>query len=91
MKSALAVNPQNAALPPLRIDVPTSGVRYSFSKIYANRSDDAAEFKAWKERTAAYLTRRNYDKIVENYCRALEKHSDFVRRYSFLYLPPQPQ
>lgn len=55
------------------------------------READAAGFKAWKERTQAYLTRRNYGKIVENYCRALEKHSDFVRRYSFLYLPPQPQ
>jgi tetratricopeptide (TPR) repeat protein len=52
---------------------------------------DAAEFKAWKDRTEAYLTERNYDKIAENYCRALEKHSDFVRRYSFLYLPPPPQ
>jgi len=55
------------------------------------READAAGFKAWKERTQAYLTGRNYGKIVENYCRALEKHSDFVRRYSFLYLPPQPQ
>jgi len=52
---------------------------------------DAAEFQAWKDRTAAYLTERNYDKIVENFRRALEKHSDFVRRYSFLYLPPEPQ
>jgi hypothetical protein len=51
----------------------------------------AAEFKAWKNRTQAYLTERNYDKIVENYCTALEKHGDFVRRYSFLYLPPQSQ
>jgi hypothetical protein len=51
---------------------------------------DAAEFKAWKERTQAYLTKRNYDKIVENYSRALEKHSDFIRRYAFLYLPPEP-
>jgi hypothetical protein len=54
------------------------------------READAAGFKAWKERTQAYLTGRNYGKIVENYCRALEKHSDFVRRYAFLYLPPQP-
>jgi tetratricopeptide (TPR) repeat protein len=51
---------------------------------------DAAEFKAWKNRTEVYLTERKYDKIVENYCRALEKHSDFVRRYSFLYLPAAP-
>jgi hypothetical protein len=52
------------------------------------REGDTAQFKSWKERTQAYLTARNYGKIVENYCRALEKHSDFVRRYSFLYLPP---
>ena len=52
---------------------------------------NAAEFEAWKDRTQAYLTERNYDKIAENFCRALEKHSDFVRRYSFLYLPPQRQ
>lgn len=50
---------------------------------------DAAEFQAWRDRTEAYLTERKYDEIVENYCRALEKHSDFVRRYPFLYLPPQ--
>jgi hypothetical protein len=63
MKSALAAGKQNAALPPLRIDVPTSGVRYSFSKIYANRSDDAAEFSvpysshggAWFARLLAVL------------------------------------
>jgi hypothetical protein len=51
---------------------------------------DAAEFKGWKDRTEAWLTERKYGEIVLNYCRALEKHSDFVRRYSFLYLPPQP-
>jgi hypothetical protein len=50
---------------------------------------DAAEFNAWKDRTQAYLTIRKYGDVVENYCRALEKHSDFIRRYSFLYLPPQ--
>lgn len=55
------------------------------------READAGEFKAWKQRTQAYLTRRNYGEVAENYCRALEKHGDFVRRYSFLYLPPQPQ
>jgi hypothetical protein len=52
---------------------------------------DAAEFKAWKERTQAYLTERKYGEVVGNYCTALEKHGDFVRRYSFLYLPPHPQ
>jgi hypothetical protein len=53
--------------------------------------DDAAGFKAWKNRTRVYLTERKYGEVVENYCRALEKHSDFVRRYSFLYLPLQPE
>jgi hypothetical protein len=53
--------------------------------------NDAAEFKAWKDRTKAYLTERKYGEVVGNYCTALEKHGDFVRRYSFLYLPPQPQ
>jgi hypothetical protein len=53
--------------------------------------DDAAGFKAWKERTRAYLRERKYREVVGNYCTALEKHGDFVRRYSFLYLPPPPQ
>lgn len=53
--------------------------------------NDAAEFKAWKDRTKAYLTERKYGEVVGNYCTALEKHGDFVRRYSFLYLPPPPQ
>ncbi len=52
--------------------------------------DDAAEFKAWKDRTKIYLTGRKYGEVVGNYCTALELHGDFVRRYSFLYLPPQP-
>jgi hypothetical protein len=50
----------------------------------------AAEFKAWKDRTRTYLTERKYGEVVKNYCKALEEHGDFVRRYSFLYLPPQP-
>jgi hypothetical protein len=52
---------------------------------------EAAEFKVWKKRTQAYLTERKYGEVVKNYCTALEEHGDFVRRYSFLYLPPQPQ
>ncbi len=52
---------------------------------------NAAAFNAWKGRTRAYLTERKYGEVVENYCKALEKHGDFVRRYSFFYLPPQPQ
>ena len=51
---------------------------------------EAAQFKAWKKRTQAYLTERKYGEVVKNYCTALEEHGDFVRRYSFLYLPPQP-
>ncbi len=34
----------NQAVSPLRIHVPKAGVRYAFSKIYANRSDEAAAF-----------------------------------------------
>jgi hypothetical protein len=51
---------------------------------------DAAEFKTWKNRTRAYLIERKYGDVAGNYCKALEEHGDFVRRYSFLYLPPQP-
>ena len=50
---------------------------------------DTGGFNAWKSRTQAYLTERKYGEVVENYCRALEKHSDFVRRYSFLYVVPR--
>ena len=54
------------------------------------REGEESDFAAWKDRTRAYLAERNYpDELLVNYCRALEKHSDFVRRYSFLYLPPQ--
>jgi len=48
-----------------------------------------AEFTAWKKRAQVYLTERKYGEVVGNYCTALEKHGDFVRRYSFLYLPRQ--
>ncbi|HKP57331.1 MAG TPA: hypothetical protein VJV78_11455 [Polyangiales bacterium] len=44
MKQALESSRQNAALAPLRIDVPTEGVRYAFSKLYANRASEPAEF-----------------------------------------------
>jgi hypothetical protein len=55
------------------------------------RLANEADFAAWQERTQAYLAERNYSgDLLVNYCRALEKHSDFVRRYSFLYLPAQP-
>jgi hypothetical protein len=49
----------------------------------------ATGFKAWKDRTQAYLTGRKHTEVVENYCKALKEHGGFVRRYSFLYLPPQ--
>ena len=55
---------------------------------YLSACDDASQLAAWKTRTRAYLTARKYlAEVVENYCTALEKHGDFVRRYSFLYLP----
>ncbi len=43
---ATATAGQAGATPtgPLRIEVPTSGVRYRFTKLYANRSDDHAAF-----------------------------------------------
>jgi hypothetical protein len=58
MKAALAARAQNAVLPPLRIDVPTSGVRYTFNKIYANRSEQAAAFSiSYNSRGGAWLAR----------------------------------
>ncbi|HMI94346.1 MAG TPA: hypothetical protein VK509_23400, partial [Polyangiales bacterium] len=58
MKSAIANSQQNAALPALRIEVPTSGVRYSFTKIYANRSSEAAEFSVpYSSRGGAWFAR----------------------------------
>jgi hypothetical protein len=44
MQKALASSRQSAALSPLRIEVPTQGVRYSFSKVYANSSNEPAAF-----------------------------------------------
>jgi hypothetical protein len=58
MKSALESKQPSAALPPMRIDVPTSGLRYSFSKIYANRSSDPAEFSVpYSSRGGAWFAR----------------------------------
>jgi hypothetical protein len=58
MKSALAARAQNAAVPPLRFDVPTSGVRYTFNKIYANHSEQAASFSiSYNSRGGAWLAR----------------------------------
>jgi hypothetical protein len=57
---------------------------------YLNSVQVEAQFAGWKIRTRAYLAKRNYlDEVIDNYCTALEKHGDFVRRYHFLYLPPQ--
>jgi hypothetical protein len=54
---------------------------------YLRVGDDAAQMATWKTRTQVFLTARRYiSEVVENYCKALEKHGDFVRRYSFLYL-----
>jgi hypothetical protein len=56
---------------------------------YLGAYDDASQLAAWETRTRAFLTARKYiGEVVENYCTALEKHGDFVRRYSFLYRPP---
>ena len=57
---------------------------------YLNSAQDTDRFAAWKIRTRAYLAKRDYlDEVIDNYCMALEKHGDFVRRYHFLYRPPQ--
>ena len=54
---------------------------------YLRGGDDSTTLATWKTRTRAYLTARTYiSEVVENYCKAVEKHGDFVRRYSFLYL-----
>jgi hypothetical protein len=54
---------------------------------YLRSGDGATDLAAWKTRTQAYLSARRYiSEVVENYCKALEKHGDFVRRYWFLYL-----
>src|SRR5262249_34861581 len=57
-KAAPAARAQHAARPPLRIDVPPSGVRYTFNKIYANRSEKAASFSiSYNSRGGAWLAR----------------------------------
>jgi hypothetical protein len=54
---------------------------------YLRAGDGVTQLAAWKTRTQVYLTARRYiSEVVENYCKALEKHGDFVRRYSFLFL-----
>lgn len=58
MKNTLASSRQNAALAPLRIDVPAQGVRYSFSKLYANRASEPAEFSVpYSSHGGAWLAR----------------------------------
>ncbi|HKU39735.1 MAG TPA: hypothetical protein VJR89_16355, partial [Polyangiales bacterium] len=44
MKRALESSRASTAVAPLRIEVPAQGVRYSFSKLYANRASEPAEF-----------------------------------------------
>ena len=63
MQKAVMRPGQNTTLAPLRIEVPTQGVRLSFSKVYANRANEPAEFTlpyssqrgAWIARIASLL------------------------------------
>jgi hypothetical protein len=58
VKNALTTSRQNAALAPLRIEVPTEGVRYSFGKLYANRASEPAEFSlSYSSHGGAWLAR----------------------------------
>jgi hypothetical protein len=55
---------------------------------YLTICDDPRKVIDWKNRTEAYLSRRNYlEEIIANYLKGVEKHDDVVKRYSFLYLP----
>jgi hypothetical protein len=56
--AALWAHKSAAVAEPMRIDVPTSSVRYSFSKIYANRSSEPAAFSVpYNSRGGAWLAR----------------------------------
>jgi hypothetical protein len=58
VKNTLTSSRQNAALAPLRIEVPTEGVRYSFGKLYANRASEPAEFSVtYSSHGGAWLAR----------------------------------
>jgi hypothetical protein len=53
---------------------------------YLTICDDSGKVADWKNRTEAYLSRRNYrEEIIANYLKGVEKHDDVVKRYSFLW------
>lgn len=58
VEAALTSQPPGAAPEPLRVRVPAAGVRYAFSKIYANRSKEPARFTlAYHSAGGAWLAR----------------------------------
>jgi hypothetical protein len=58
LRSALSARKGAVVAEPLRIEVPTSSVRFSFSKIYANRSSEPASFSvSYNSTGGAWLAR----------------------------------
>jgi hypothetical protein len=55
------------------------------ARIYLARNGPSNP-KDWKTRVQQFLQKRGYsDSSIADHCRALERHGDFVERYSFLY------
>ena len=53
-----SIERRSAGVAPLRIDVPTEGVRYGFSKLYANRASEPAEFSVtYSSQRGSWLVR----------------------------------
>ena len=58
---------------------------------YLTNCGDPKKINTWKHRPEAYLSRMHYKKeIIDDYLLAIAKHYDVFTRYSFLYLPVQP-
>jgi hypothetical protein len=53
---------------------------------YLSISDDAARIDSWRDETINFLQEKGYDEpLIHEYVRCVEKYSDFLQRYSFIY------
>ena len=53
---------------------------------YLSLAEDPAAQASWKEEVQTFLGRKGYEQdLIEEHLEALEKYTDFLKRYAFLY------
>ena len=58
----------------------------TFVAAYLAADDDSSGLKSWKKRMTDFLTSRGYrNGLIKNYVASIEKHSDFIKEYRFIY------